>query len=101
MWGILPYTKKNGLYPVESCMLLLYANCIIGSNTSHCSLYCCIQLLSICISVLFIRSVCPSVCGWYALLFINFTSNNLNKCVQNELRNRASLSLIICLGIPK
>jgi len=51
-------------------------------------------------NVLFITSVCPSVCGWYAVDNASLTSNNLCNSCQNLLVKRLSRSEMMDVGRP-
>ena len=59
-----------------------------------------IYIRSICSSVRFILSVCPSVCGWYAEENNSFDSSVSKTARQNRLINRGSRSDTIDCGIP-
>ena len=58
---------KKGEYPVPSELARLIANSIAGSRVTQSLWLVDITDLSICVTVLFARSVDPSVSGWYAL----------------------------------
>ena len=45
-------------------------------------------------TVWFVRSLDPSVWGWYAVLYSSLTPSFVNKAVQNALRNFGSRSVI-------
>lgn len=60
------YSKKKGLYRVESCTLILYAYKPTSMHSSH-SFSSLASFFSVLTKVWFIRSSSPFVWGWYGL----------------------------------
>src|SRR5260370_34510351 len=80
-------------------------------TTVYCYLSCCQVLIPVILLVADIvsqyllqcpvaRSVCPSVCGWYAVLIFSCVPHSFHSSCQNLDVKRRSLSLIMCFGMP-
>ena len=102
--GRAPKTSSAGESCVEALGVLLMANST-WEMTLHQSLSCkpCSDRRQRmhCSIVLCVRSVCPSVCGWYALVNTVLVPNNFHKDCQNWDVNLGSLSCSTSTGTPK
>src|ERR1700754_105569 len=98
--GSVPINSSNGVNLVRSCFHELCANSAIGRRSFQ--LFCCpltnaLRYVSI---HWFMRSVCPSVRGWNAVLIFCCTPVALHTAFAKLLVNLGSLSDIMRLGIP-
>ena len=98
--GDLPYFSWNGEYPVDWFTVFIMAKRTRGSALSHPVWFHSTWKRMTWLTVLFVRSLAPSVCGWYADdAWCLIPVSNI-RCFQNFAMNSLSRSEIISRGRP-
>src|SRR5487761_473533 len=98
--GVHPISKSNGVFFVVVFGHEFLTYCASGNHSAH--VFCFVPQYSrrYCSSDWLVRSLCPSVCGWYAIDMFRLTSSRLHSSLVNFEISCGSLSDMIFLGIP-
>ena len=98
--GLYPMISSNGVFFVVSFVHWLCANLACGSHVIQSFCVSLQKLRRYCSSHWFVRSDCPSVCGWKAVDIFCCMPSVLHKSLANFDVNLVSLSEIIFFGSP-
>src|SRR5487761_1613246 len=99
-FGVYPISKSNGVFFVVVWGHEFLTYCASGSHSAH--VFCLVPQYSrrYCSSDWLVRSLCPSVCGWYAIDMFRLTSSRLHSSLVNFEISCGPLSDMIFLGTP-
>ena len=98
--GRCPVSSRNSGCWVEEWTWLLYWNSARGRRSTQSSCHWLMKSLKYCSSSWFTRSVCPSPCGWYAVVAATLIPSNLYSSLVNSATNWGPLSEMTRLGSP-
>ena len=93
--GLYPWLRKKGDSPVELWTALFIANWQSGSNWSQLSCLWLTKVRRVSSTIRFIRSVCPSVSAWFAVLIFGCEPSSDTNSRKKAALKRGSLSEII------
>ena len=98
---VCPKIISCGVFYVDAFGVAFIANAAYGNASYHESFgLSVISVRSTCSRVLWTLSVCPSVCGWCAVLAFDLVPSNFHNSTQNADTNLGSLSWTSSFGTP-
>ena len=100
LFGYLPWLRKNGEYPVDVCSLSLYEKVARDSQSTQSVCHSFMNIRRYCSISWFIRLVCMSVWGWYAVEMLVLVLTSWWRSFINWAANCGPRSLITFQGIP-
>ena len=96
-----PYNILLEVAPIVLTNEFMHVDCKAGKQLCHAAFgYNVMKYLSAILTVWFVCSDSPSVCGWWAVLTNRLTLSNLNSSFHKSDQNLGSRLLIVALGMP-